>query len=95
MHRIASRAVADYWRQHYQINYGLNCGSCGQIQRRKCKESDLYTECPKAVKLEYLSKPIMDKDGHLSDLGDVQPSLRLGVVSKEAQGQLHGFNVAG
>jgi len=71
MHRIASRAVADYWRQHYQINNGLNCGACSQRQRRKCKEDDLYTECPKAIKLEYLSKPILDSEGNLTELGEL------------------------
>ena len=71
MYRIASRAVADYWREHYQINNGLNCGSCSQIQRRRCKEDDLFTECPKAIKLESLSKPILDNEGNLTELGEL------------------------
>jgi len=71
MNRIASRCVADYWRQHYQINNGLNCGSCSQTQRRKCKEDDLYTQCPKAVRLESLDKPILDDEGNLTTLGEL------------------------
>ena len=71
MHRIASRAVADYWRQHYQINNGLNCGACSQTQRRKCKEDDLYSECSKAIRLESLSKPILDSEGNLTELGEL------------------------
>jgi hypothetical protein len=54
MHRIASRCVADYWRAYYKVNNGLDCRHCSKAQRAKCKEGDLYTECPKAIKLEYL-----------------------------------------
>ena len=51
MYRIASRTVADYWRTYYKANNGLDCGSCSKAQRRKCRENNLYTECPKAVKI--------------------------------------------
>lgn len=30
------------------------------VARRKCRAEDLYPECPKAIKLKYLSKPIVD-----------------------------------
>jgi len=71
MYRIASRAVADYWRSDYQLNNGLNCSHCSKAQRAKCKGNDLYTECPKAIKLEYLSKPILDGEGNLTELGEL------------------------
>jgi hypothetical protein len=71
MHRIASRAVADYWRAYYKVNNGLDCHSCNKAQRRKCKEDDLYTECPKAIKLESLNKPILDSEGNLTELGEL------------------------
>jgi hypothetical protein len=71
MHRIASRCVADYWRNHYKLTMGLDCRHCSKTQRQKCKESDLYTECPKAIKLEYLSKPIVDGEGNLTELGEL------------------------
>ena len=71
MYRIASRAVADYWRSDYQLNNGLNCSHCSKAQRAKCKGNDLYTECPKAIKLEYLSKPILDSEGNLTELGEL------------------------
>jgi len=71
MYRIASRAVADYWRAYYKANNGLDCHSCSKAQRHKCKEDDLYTECPKAIKLEYLSKPILDGEGNLTELGEL------------------------
>jgi len=71
MYRIASRAVADYWRAYYKASNGLDCHTCSKAQRHKCKEGDLYTECPKAIKLEYLSKPILDGEGNLTELGEL------------------------
>jgi len=71
MYRIASRAVADYWRAYYKANNGLDCHSCSKTQRRKCREDDLYTECPKAIRLESLNKPILDSEGNLTELGEL------------------------
>jgi len=71
MYRIASRTVADYWRTYYKISNGLNCGSCSKAQRRKCKEDSLYSQCPKAIKLESLNKPIIDSEGHTTELGEL------------------------
>jgi len=70
MCRIASCVVADYWRKQYKLTNGLDCGSCSQKQRAKCKEGYLYSECPKAIKIESLSKPITDADGNVTELGD-------------------------
>jgi len=71
MYRIASRTVADYWRTYYKASNGLDCGSCSKAQRQKCKEDYLYTECPKAIKLESLNKPIIDSEGHTTELGEL------------------------
>jgi hypothetical protein len=71
MYRIASRCVADYWFKHYKITNGLDCQHCSKAQRRKCREDDLYAECPKAIRLEYLSKPILDDEGNLTELGEL------------------------
>jgi len=71
MYRIASRAVADYWRAQYKLNSGLTCCNCSKAQRRKCKDDDLYTECPKAIKLESLNKPIIDSEGNTTELGEL------------------------
>jgi len=71
MYRIASRTVADYWRTYYKINNGLDCHTCSKAQRHKCKEDDLYAECPKAIKLESLNKPIIDSEGHTTELGEL------------------------
>jgi hypothetical protein len=71
MYRIASRTVADYWFSHYSYNSGLDCKHCSRAQRQKCKENNLYSECPKAIKLEYLSKPIIDSEGNTTELGEL------------------------
>jgi hypothetical protein len=71
MHRIASRCVADYWFEHYSIQNGLDCKHCSKSQRDKCKEDWSYSECPKAIKLEILEKPIVDAEGNLTELGEL------------------------
>ena len=64
-------AVADYWRTQYKFTNGLDCGSCSKVQRRKCRENDLYRECPKAIKIGSLSKPIIDSEGNITELGEL------------------------
>ena len=71
MYRIASYQVADYWRNHYKLNNGLDCGSCSQRQRRYCRLHWSYSDCPKALKVESLSKPIMDSEGSITELGEL------------------------
>jgi hypothetical protein len=71
MYRIASRAKDQYWRTYYKANNGLTCGNCSQTQRRKCKEDWLYGDCPKAIKLESLNKPIIDSEGNITEFGDL------------------------
>ena len=71
MYRIASRTVTDYWRTYYKASNGLDCGSCSKTQRQKCKGDDLYSQCPKAIKLESLNKPIIDSEGHTTELGEL------------------------
>ena len=71
MHRIASRTVTHYWYRHYKVNNGLDCGHCSKAQRQKCRSEDLYRECPKAIKLESLNKPIIDSEGNVTELGEL------------------------
>ena len=71
MYRIASRAQADYWYKHYKLTMGLDCGHCSKAQRRKCKEAWLYGQCPKAVKIESLNKPVIDSEGNTTELGEL------------------------
>jgi len=71
MYRIASFTIAQYWRDYYKRINGVDCGHCSNPQRKKCKAEDLYSECPKAIRIEYLSKPIVGEDGQISELGDL------------------------
>jgi DNA-directed RNA polymerase specialized sigma24 family protein len=71
MYRIASFTVAQYWRDYYRRTYGIDCGHCSNQQRRRCKANDLYSECPRAIRIESLQKPIADGDGHLTELGEL------------------------
>jgi len=71
MYRIASRAKDQYWRNYYKLTNGLTCGNCSSKQRRKCKEEWLYGECPKAITLESLNKPVIDSEGNTTELGEL------------------------
>ncbi len=61
--RIAQYEVATYWRKCYHHNNGIDCGSCSKAQRAKCRPKDLYSKCPKAVRIESLNKLIGDGEG--------------------------------
>jgi len=71
MYRIASFTIAQYWRDYYKRVNGVDCGHCSNPQRKKCKADNLYSECPKAIRIESLSKPIVGEDGQISELGDL------------------------
>jgi len=71
MYRIASYAQAHYWYSHYKLTMGLDCGHCSSKQRRKCKEGWLYGDCPKAVRVESLNKPVIDGEGNTTELGEL------------------------
>jgi hypothetical protein len=68
--RIGACVVAQYWRTQYKFTNGLDCGSCCQRQRAQCKEGYLYSQCPKALKIESLSQPITDANGNTTELGE-------------------------
>ena len=70
MFRIASYAVAEYWRAYYRRTHGISCGECSQRQRRECRKHN-YSECPRAIKVESLSKPIIDGEGNITELGEL------------------------
>ena len=71
MYRIASFTVSHYWYRYYKVNNGLDCQHCSKAQRQKCRADDLYRECPKAITIERLSKPILDSEGNLTELGEL------------------------
>jgi len=71
MYRIASFTVAQYWRDYYRRVNGIDCGHCSNPQRKKCKRDNLYSQCPRAIRIERLSKPIADGDGNITELGEL------------------------
>jgi len=71
LYRIASLTVAQYWRTYYKLTNVLDCQHCRTEQRRKCKKDWLYSDCPKLVKVESLSKPIVDAQGNVTELGEL------------------------
>lgn len=71
MLRIASLTVAQYWRSYYYQANGIDCGHCSNLQRQRCKANSLYAQCPRAVRIESLNQPIVDEDGHLTELGNL------------------------
>ena len=76
MYRIASCKVADYWREHYRLTNGCDCGHCSQKQRATCLKNWLGQDyrtlrCPKAMRVDLLSKPIIDSEGNTTELGEL------------------------
>jgi hypothetical protein len=78
MYRIASHTLANYWRNYYRLTHGLDCRWCSEAQRQACKvriskpfADNLLANCPKAIRLESLSKPIVDAEGNLTELGNL------------------------
>ncbi len=69
-YRIASYMVADYYRQQKKLNTGLDCRHCSKAQRLKCKQGDLYSQCPKLIKLEYLESERVDAEGNRVTIED-------------------------
>jgi len=69
-YRIASYMVADYYRQQLKLNTGLDCKNCSKARRQKCKEHDLYSECPKLIKLVSLDTVTVDAEGNSHTLRD-------------------------
>jgi len=67
--RVASYELSDYWVKQRRLTTWLDCGNCSKEQRRKCREEDLYSECPKFHQLVSLNWEI-DGDGHKAELID-------------------------
>jgi hypothetical protein len=66
--RIAQYRVANYWRKEFKRISGRVCSQCSKAQRVKCKAGDLYSQCPKSIKLESLDTIIEDGNGNSSPL---------------------------
>jgi hypothetical protein len=61
--RVASYQVTEFWERQRRFTTWLDCGNCSKEQRRKCREEDLYRECPKFRELLYLDKELDDGNG--------------------------------
>jgi len=69
--RVASYQLTEYWERLRRFTTWLDCGNCSKEQRRKCREEDLYSECPKFHQLVSLNTEIDgDGDGHKAELMD-------------------------
>jgi len=71
MYRTAEHVKDHYWYSLRKRTSGLDCGHCSKAQRDKCKEHDLYSQCPKLVKVESIHKPIIDSEGNMTELGEL------------------------
>jgi len=66
--RIAQYEVANYWRKWFRRIYGRSCSQCSKAQRQRCKEDDLYSQCPKSIQIESLNKLVEDGEGNKAEL---------------------------
>jgi len=69
--RITQYRVANYWRQEFKRIYGRVCSQCSEAQRAKCKAGNLYSQCPKSIKLESLDTIIEDGNGDYTTLSEL------------------------
>jgi len=90
--RVASYELSEYWVKQRRLTTWLDCGNCSKEQRRKCREEDLYSDCPKYHQLVSLNT-VIDGDGHeaeliefLADDKAIDPDLKL-----DARRFLQGF----
>ena len=66
--RVAQYELADYWRKWYYQKNGIECHRCGEAQKQKCREQDLFGNCPRAIKLDNLDRVIEDGNGDSTPL---------------------------
>ena len=90
--RVASYEVTDYWVKLRRLTTWLDCGNCSKEQRRKCREEDLYSECPKYHQLVSLNWEI-DGDGHKAELLEfIADDKAIDIVARlDARHILQGF----
>jgi hypothetical protein len=76
MVRTAEHIKDSYWYKRYAYYYGIDCHHCSKEQRAKCRynwahSEWAYTDCHRAIQLESLNQPITDKEGNLTELGNL------------------------
>ena len=92
--RVASYQVTEYWTHLRRLTTWLDCGNCSKAQRRKCREEDLYSDCPKYHQLVSLNTEIDgDGDGHKAELIDfLADDKAIDIVARlDARRFLQGF----
>jgi hypothetical protein len=91
--RIACYRVAHYWREQFRLTNGVYCHNCSKAQRQKCREKDLYRECPKAIKLVSLAKLIEDGNGGRTELCEmIADDNAVDIVARlDARNTLNGY----
>ena len=65
--RVAQYELADYWRKWFYQKNGIECHRCGEAQKQKCREQDLFGNCPRAIKLDSLDR-LIDGNGDSTPL---------------------------
>jgi len=90
--RVASYELSEYWVKQRRLTTWLDCGNCSKEQRRKCREEDLYSECPKFRQLVSLNWEI-DGDGHKAELLEfIADDKAIDIVARlDARRILQGF----
>ncbi len=68
MIRVASYTVLEYWSNQKETTTGVNCGNCSKVQRARCKENDLYSQCPKLIEIVSLNQELEDGEGNIIEL---------------------------
>jgi len=61
--RVASYQVTEFWTRLRRLTTWLDCGNCSKEQRRKCREEDLYSQCPKYHQLVSLNATVDSPNG--------------------------------
>jgi len=92
--RVASYELSEYWVKQRRLTTWLDCGNCSKEQRRKCREEDLYSECPKYHQLVSLNTVIDgDGDGQKAELIDfLADDKAIDIVARlDARRFLQGF----
>jgi len=92
--RVASYQVTEFWERLRRFTTWLDCGNCSKAQRRKCREEDLYSDCPKYHQLVSLNTEIDgDGDGHKAELIDfLADDKAIDIVGRiDARRYLQGF----
>ena len=66
--RIAQYEVCHYWQKWFRRIYGRNCRQCSKARRQRCKQDNLYSQCPKTIEQESLNKLVEDGEGNKTEL---------------------------